>query len=815
MIIPSAARRDVETLLAPLLSPVGEPTAVVITSDPGFGVTTLLTERVPAHAPSAEIISGQWHPTAAVQICIGPPDVPGTPPPAHVLRLVVGCQLVNELPEWVTEHGHMGVELFVVGQLRFTELTEYCSARLGGPIDLGSAHLLGQVSGYVPAMLAWLLGEVRQQGLLVQVGGLWHLTGDVQPVFDAYMRSYLTSVPEARRLAAHRFALEDPAPAADLDEEEELTAQGLIGMGVMRKRDDGRLQWLVPGVAESVRRLAPGTMVKRIMADSLASGRPTPQAVRWALQQGMQVDDGHFLQLMDRLLRERSYRDALNLARLSLQRDHSAEVRYQDNLLAHHALRGLNDPDEALAHLRDAETAAGQLPSPEHEKRSTHVAALRAEVLGYQKGEVDAAAALLQQAQHQAPDDQAAAECAARRVMLLTYTGHISQAMLTLEAEQETVGAAGNALRIRCKIAEAIQMVACGRSHEAFTQLVKIRHQAELAQQSDRTVGEELAAAFSAVSLAVDGPDQFPALLAQLGETENTPSTPETVGFHVGLASWHWLAGDLDSAHRYAELDAAAAEYGDPAGYRYLLVSLLAATSALRGQRTQAQQRLHQLPGIMLRASGAALGAALAHQAVARVTLGVKGTEAWVMETAQEFSDSGLYGWASDVLYSAARFGSKRAARALVEIEPKLQGHVHALRVQHARAVVSQDILAFHAVAEELRAVGLTLFAAEAAATGAALEAKDPASKRRCSALVHELKENSSLDNHPLLSRLPDGARPKLTRREEQVQGLIAQGLSNEEIAAKLSLSRRTVENHIASLYRKTGRTRRNPARLR
>lgn len=815
MIIPTAARRDIETLLAPLLRTEGEPTAVVITSDPGFGVKTLLTERIPVHAPGAQIISGEWHDAAAVQICVSPGDVPDTEAPAHVLRLVVGCQQVNELPDWVVESGHMGVELFVVGQLRFTELAEYCSAHLGGPIDLSSAHVLGRVSGYVPAMLAWLMGETRQQGLLVQVDGLWRLTGEVQPVFDAYLRSYLTSVPPERRLAAHRFALEDPAPAHELTEEEELTAAGLIGMGVMRRRDDGRLQWLVPAVVESVRRLAPETMVRQIMTASLDSGRPTPQAVQWALQQGVPVDGEHLAQLVDQLLRDRNYRAALKLAKLSLVTDQPAEVRCQNNLEAHHALRGLNDPDEALAHLRDAQTAAEQLASPQRQRRLTHIAGLRAEVLGYQSGEIHDAVRLLEQAEQQAPDEPAAAECAVRRVMLLTYTGRIGQAMQALESARQRVEAAGDALRIRCRIAEAVQMVACGRSQEAFNQLVKIRHQADLAQRSDRTVGEELAAAFSAVCLAVDGPEQFPALLTQLGETKNTPSTPETVGFHVGLASWHWLIGDLDRAHRYAELDAAAAEYGDPAGYRYLLVSLLAATAALRGQRVQAQQRLRELPGIPLRASGAAWGSALGHQAVARLATGAKGTETWVLEQAQQFSAQGLWGWASDVLYPAVRFGSRKAARTLIGMGSQLQGRVHALRLQHAQAVIARDALAFREVAEQLRQVGLVLFAAEAAASGAALEAKDPGSKRRCFALMHELFGTISLKNHPLLAPLVDKAAPKLTMREEQMQALIAQGLSNEEIAAKLSLSRRTVENHIASLYRKTGRSRRNPARLR
>jgi ATP/maltotriose-dependent transcriptional regulator MalT len=48
-------------------------------------------------------------------------------------------------------------------------------------------------------------------------------------------------------------------------------------------------------------------------------------------------------------------------------------------------------------------------------------------------------------------------------------------------------------------------------------------------------------------------------------------------------------------------------------------------------------------------------------------------------------------------------------------------------------------------------------------------------------------------------------SRSLLTRREAEVLRLLAQGLSNEEIAARLVLSVRTVESHVASLYGKIG----------
>jgi DNA-binding NarL/FixJ family response regulator len=53
----------------------------------------------------------------------------------------------------------------------------------------------------------------------------------------------------------------------------------------------------------------------------------------------------------------------------------------------------------------------------------------------------------------------------------------------------------------------------------------------------------------------------------------------------------------------------------------------------------------------------------------------------------------------------------------------------------------------------------------------------------------------------PAPDSLPDG----LTPREAEVLGLVAEGLSNAEIAARLVLSQATVKSHINHLFTKTG----------
>ncbi len=50
-----------------------------------------------------------------------------------------------------------------------------------------------------------------------------------------------------------------------------------------------------------------------------------------------------------------------------------------------------------------------------------------------------------------------------------------------------------------------------------------------------------------------------------------------------------------------------------------------------------------------------------------------------------------------------------------------------------------------------------------------------------------------------------NSANMPLSAREMEIIDLVADGLTNQEIAEKLTISKRTVDNHVSNMFTKTG----------
>ncbi len=52
---------------------------------------------------------------------------------------------------------------------------------------------------------------------------------------------------------------------------------------------------------------------------------------------------------------------------------------------------------------------------------------------------------------------------------------------------------------------------------------------------------------------------------------------------------------------------------------------------------------------------------------------------------------------------------------------------------------------------------------------------------------------------------LSNSAHMSLSAREMEIIDLVADGLTNQEIAERLTISKRTVDNHVSNMFTKTG----------
>ncbi|MEU3660477.1 LuxR C-terminal-related transcriptional regulator [Streptomyces sp. NPDC032940] len=141
--------------------------------------------------------------------------------------------------------------------------------------------------------------------------------------------------------------------------------------------------------------------------------------------------------------------------------------------------------------------------------------------------------------------------------------------------------------------------------------------------------------------------------------------------------------------------------------------------------------------------------------------------------------------------YDAVRLGAPERAAGLLT----------GVFAAHADALARGDGPALDGVAGELERRGFLLFAAEAHAQAARAH-RDPRAARTARTRAVALARRCEGARTPALSGLVLG---ELTARQRQIVTLAAAGLSNRQIAERLTLSVRTVGNHLYSAYTRLG----------
>jgi DNA-binding CsgD family transcriptional regulator len=119
-------------------------------------------------------------------------------------------------------------------------------------------------------------------------------------------------------------------------------------------------------------------------------------------------------------------------------------------------------------------------------------------------------------------------------------------------------------------------------------------------------------------------------------------------------------------------------------------------------------------------------------------------------------------------------------------------------------ALADRDHVRLEDLSVRLEELGCLLHAAElaaAAATAAAGEGLATAAARLRTRAQELVEHCDGASTELLRNPVGDG----LTTREREVAGFAARGLTDVEIAARLSVSRRTVETHLYRVYAKLG----------
>ena len=187
----------------------------------------------------------------------------------------------------------------------------------------------------------------------------------------------------------------------------------------------------------------------------------------------------------------------------------------------------------------------------------------------------------------------------------------------------------------------------------------------------------------------------------------------------------------------------------------------------------------------------------LANAWVAAARGGDKTAIALARKAAEAAHDVCQYAVEAEALHDAARFGDRGVSARLSWLADRVQGRPVELYARHAVALDEGDAGALDATSLQFEQLGLMLSASDAAAQAAAFHERggDHGRSADSAARAQDLAERAGGFLTPALAAT---ARPlPLSSREREIAALISGGLTNRQIAERLSVSVRTVEGHI------------------
>ena len=271
----------------------------------------------------------------------------------------------------------------------------------------------------------------------------------------------------------------------------------------------------------------------------------------------------------------------------------------------------------------------------------------------------------------------------------------------------------------------------------------------------------------------------------------------------VGLANF--ARGALDAASEALHNSVRAMSTGFPSGWLMLISALLAQLEAGQGHSEAAASALK----LSEDANGPQVAVFLPELELARAWVRASrgqtsSARRHAIRAAEVARQQGMCAVEMRALHTAVRFGDRSHAARLGELACVLDAPLPDASAAHARALADHDAHSLDEVAERFSGIGAMALAADAAAQAAREHARagERAKGLESAARAHWLAGKFGLHS-PAIDAVTQPL--PITDREREIAAMVSAGLSNREIADRLSVSVRTVDGHLYRIFTKLG----------
>lgn len=700
-----------------------------------------------------------------------------------------------------------------LGGLSLPAVEQVVTEALGGPIDGVTAQMLWSTSGGNALFLRELVVGALDAGALQEASGMWRLVGALSPStrLGEVVGLRLGSVDDDARAAIEVVSVAEPVGVADLEALttatvlDTLERRGLIEVAVEGARHQVRMahplygEVVRAGIPVRRRQQICRALADRVEADGARRREDTLRVALWRLDGG---GPGRADTLLDGALQARFVQDVALAERLARAAWIQVPSPGSGHLLGE-ALDALGRHDEAEEVLHAAERLVT------NDRERTLVALARSSNLFRGLGRAEASDAVIAEAEAAVSDRELLEELGAQRAIHALFEGRVEETLATVGPLLRRTGDHDRAF-VHGALPAAVALALSGRTVEsiatadrAFEARVALGDQVQMAGPGIYLVARTFALA-EAGRLAEAEEN---ARLGYDASTERQIRDGQS-WFAVILGGVCLRQGRVQTAARWYREAALVYDDFDHPGARWGYGGLAHAL-ALGGDLEGADAALADLdaePSTPLRMMDPEIERGRACVLIQR---GEYSLAADVLRRAARFAfECGSFALEAAALHDLVRLGDDADADALGrlrEIAGVVDGDLMPARLVHAEALADHDADRFETAADAFESMGALLLAAEAAAGAARQHTREGLARRSNEAARRAMRLAAACEGARTPALDVGLATTPLTRREREVAELAARGTTSKDIAEKLFVSTRTVENHLQRAYEKLG----------